>query len=259
VTSRAVPAALGRQIGYEQRSYWRNPLAAGFTFAFPLLFLVIFIAINSNDTIHYPGGTVKFAQYYVPAIIAFGIISACYTNLAITTTHRREEGLMKRARSTPLRPSIYLGGMLGNSALVAIILAVLVLALGLSVYGVTWQGHLVAFVVTIIVGAFCFTSCGVLMSTLVPNEDAAPAIVNFVIFPLLFISGTFGRVNPRSTLGHISALFPVRHLNEAMTAVFDPFVKGNALSPRHLLVLLAWGVGAMLLAIVRFRWEPVNG
>jgi ABC-2 type transport system permease protein len=252
-------ATLTRQVGYEQRSYWRNPVAAGFTFAFPLLFLVIFIAINSNDTIHLPGGTVKFAQYYVPAIIAFGVISACYTNLAITTTHRREEGLMKRARSTPLRPSLYIGGMLGNSALVAVILAALVTVLGLTVYGVTWPGHWIAFPLTIIVGAFCFSSGGILISTLIPNEDAAPAIVNFVIFPLLFISGTFGRVPTHSTLGRISSLFPVRHLNEAMVTVFDPFRKGAAISWSHLAVMVAWGVVAMVLAIRRFRWEPVTG
>jgi ABC-2 type transport system permease protein len=247
---------LGRQIGYEQRSYWRNPLAAGFTFAFPLLFLVIFIAINENATIRYPGGTVRFAQYYVPAIISFGIISSCYTNLAITTTHRREEGLMKRARGTPLRPGLYIGGVVGNAGLVSIILSTLVLVLGLTVYGVTFPGHYVAYVVTILVGAFCFASLGLFISTLIPNEDAAPAIVNFIIFPLLFISGTFGRVDPDSALGRISAFFPVRHMNEAMAEVFDPFLTGSAISLRHLGVMLAWGIGAAVLAVIRFRWEP---
>ena len=100
-----------RQVGYEQRSFWRNPAAATFTFAFPLLFLVVFIALNGNDTVRLPGGKVKFAQFYVPAIVAFGVISACYTNLAFTLAIRRDSGLLKRVRSTPLAPSMYLTGL----------------------------------------------------------------------------------------------------------------------------------------------------
>ena len=258
-TSRSTLPTLGRQISYEQRSYWRNPLAACFTFAFPLVFLVIFIAIFKNDTVELPGGSVKFAQYYVPNIICFGIISACYTNLSITTTHRREVGLMKRARGTPLRPSIYIAGIVGNSALIALILSTLVLVLGLTVYGVTFPNHLAAYVLTVLTGAFCFSSLGLFLSTLIPNEDAAPAIVNFIIFPLLFISGSFAPVPLDSAIGRISSIFPIRHMNEAMNTVFDPFVEGSAISPDHLSVMLAWGIGGAILTVVRFRWEPSTG
>ena len=91
----------GGRVRWEQKMYWRNPAAAGFTFAFPLMFLVVFTAINGNDKIDIPGGTVHFAQFYVPAIVAFGLISACYTNLAITLTFRREQGILKRTRGHP--------------------------------------------------------------------------------------------------------------------------------------------------------------
>ena len=104
-------ARLGRQVGWEQRSFWRNPAAAAFTFAFPLMFLVVFIALNGNDTVPLTGGRVKFAQFYVPAIIAFGVISASYTNLAFALSIRRDNGLLKRVRSTPLAPSMYLAGL----------------------------------------------------------------------------------------------------------------------------------------------------
>ena len=251
--------SISRQIGYEQRSFWRNPPAAMFTFAFPLVFLVIFIAIYSNDMILVPGGSVRFAQYFIPSIISFGIISACFSNLSITLTYRREMGLMKRVRGTPLRPSFYFGGVVGNAGLVALILTVLVIALGLTVYDVAFPDQAVALVLTVLVGAFCFSACGVLMSTLIPNEDASPAIANFVMFPLLFISGTFLPVGLDTPLGRVSSIFPVRHLNEAMADVFSPYTDGSAISARHLGVMLAWGVGAMLLAVVRFRWEPAGG
>jgi ABC-2 type transport system permease protein len=247
---------LGRQVGWEQRSYWRNPASAAFTFAFPLLFLVIFIALNGNSTVRISGQEVKFAQYYVPAIIAFGLISACYTNLAFTICNRRENGMLKRIRGTPLSPVLYLGGILGNVVVVAAILTSLVIALGLLVYGVTFPGRYLALLITIMAAAFCFSALGVAVSTFVPNEDAAPAIINFILFPLLFISGTFGQVSSTSLLGRIADVFPVRHLIQAMVAVFDPAVRGTGIVASDLAVLVAWGVAGLVVALVRFRWEP---
>jgi ABC-2 type transport system permease protein len=248
---------IARQVGWEQRSYWRNPGAAAFTFAFPLMFLVIFIALYGNGTVRIlTGERVKFAQYYVPAIVAFGLISACYTNLAFTICIRRESGLLKRTRGTPLSPWEYLAGIVGSVIVVAAILTVLVIFLGLVVYGVTWPGRYLGLVVTIVCGAFCFSGLGVAVSTFVPNEDAAPAIVNFIIFPLLFISGTFGPVSGTSTLTKVANVFPVRHLTQSMVAVFNPMAGGTGIVASHVAVMVAWGVGGIVLSVLRFRWEP---
>lgn len=150
-------------------------------------------------------------------------------------------------------------GIAGNIVVIALILTALVTALGLLAYGVTFPGRYLAMLLAIVVGAFCFASLGVAISTFIPNEDAAPAIINFALFPLLFISGTFGRVSETSALGRIAAVFPVRHLNQAMIAVFNPFGGGNGIEIRNLAVMLAWGVGAALLSLRRFRWEPRRG
>jgi ABC-2 type transport system permease protein len=244
------------QVRWEQKSYWRNPAAAVFTFAFPLVFLVIFTAINGNDTVDLPGGHVKFAQYYVPAILAFGLISACYTNLAFTICNRREGGLLKRARGTPLSPVVYLCGIVGNVIVVALILTSLIVVLGIVAYGVTFPGHYLALLVAIVVGAFCFSALGIAVSTIVPNEDAAPAIINFILFPLLFISGTFGPVSSSSALGRIAVVFPVRHLVQAMVHVFDPFAGGTGIVATHTLMMIAWGIAGLIFSLRRFRWEP---
>ena len=217
---------------------------------------MIFTAINGNDTVDIRGGSVKFAQYYVPAIVAFGLISACYTNLAFTVCIRRENGLLKRARGTPLSPVVYLAGIVGNVIVVALILTALLIALGLIAYGITFPNRYLALFVAIVVGAFCFSALGIAVSTFVPNEDAAPAIINFILFPLLFISGTFGPVSSTSFLGHIAVVFPVRHLLQAMVAVFNPFGGGTGIVASHTIIMLAWGIGALLVSLRRFRWEP---
>ena len=249
-------ATMVRQVGWEQRQFWRNPASAAFTFAFPLLFLVVFIGINGNDRVHLPSGTVKFAQFYVPAIVAFGIISASYTNLAFSLSIRRDNGLLKRVRGTPLSATVYLSGIAGNVIVISTILTVLVTGLGVVAYGVTFPDNYLALGLTLFVGAACFGACGAMVSTFVPNEDAAPAIVNFIIFPLLFISGTFGRVAATSTLGRIASIFPVFHLNKLLEGIFNPVRGGSGLQAGHLAVLAAWFVGALTIAALRFRWEP---
>ncbi len=255
----SIVAASVRQTRWERKMFWRNPPLAGFTFAFPLMFLVIFAAINGNSTIRLAHGTAKYAQYYVPAIVAFGLISACYTNLAFTISVRRERGVFKRVRGTPLPPVAYLAGIVGNALVSALILTVLTIALGLIAYGVTLPHRYLGLVLTILLGAFCFSACGAAVATFIPNEDAAPAIVNFVLFPLLFISGTFGTIASTSFLGRVAAVFPIRHLVLQLEAVFDPSLHGTGISAFHVGVLLAWGVAGIALAAARFRWEPPQG
>jgi ABC-2 type transport system permease protein len=246
------------QLRYEQKSYWRNPASAFFTFAFPLIFLVIFASLNNGATVDILGG-LDYNQYYIPAIIAFGIMSATYTQLAITLSLRRQSGVLKRARTTPLPAWAVLGGLLLNSAVVAVLITVLTTALGILAYGVTFPGHYAALAVALLIGAVTFSALGVMVSTFVPNADAAPAVVNAVFFPVLFLSGTFFPVRPDSTVAHIADLFPIRHFNLAVFAAFDPRVPPgirHGFGWNHLAVMGIWAIVTGVIAVRRFRWEP---
>jgi ABC-2 type transport system permease protein len=247
-----------RQIMWEQKMFWRNPAAAVFTFVFPIIFLVIFSAINSDDVVGPDEVRVKFTQYYVPAIVVFGIISACYTSVAFTLSIRRTQGILKRKRGTPLRASTYLGGVVGSALVVAVLLSIVTFAIGAAAYDFTFPDaatRVPKLALLIVVMAFCFTSLGALVSTFVPNEDAAPAMINVVLFPLVFISGTFGPLDDDSTLTKIAQFFPVWHSIQATTNILNP-LKSGALDWGYLLVLAAWGVAGALLTWKRFRWDP---
>ena len=245
-----------RRLKWEQKSFWRNPAAAGFTVAFPLMLLVIFIALNGNERVPLSGRNVRFAQYYVPAIVAMGLISACYTNLALSFAVGRERGFLKRMRGTPLSPAVYLAGIAANVTVIAIILTALTIALGVVAYGVSLPHRYLGLAVTVVLGGFTFGGLGVAVSTVVPNEDAAPALVNFLLFPLLFISGTFFPVDEGTVVTRIASVFPVRHLIQQMVDVFNPFASGTGISANHCLVLLAWGIAGLVIGVRRVRWEP---
>jgi ABC-2 type transport system permease protein len=223
-----------------------------------LVFLVIFASLNNGSTIDLLGG-LAYNQYYIPAIIAFGIMSATYTQLAITLSLRRHSGVLKRFRTTPLPAWAVIGGVLGNSAVIAVLITILTTGLGMLAYGVTFPGHYAALAIALVVGAITFSTLGVMVATFVPNGDAAPAVVNAVFFPVLFLSGTFFPVRDGSTVARIADLFPVRHFNLSVFAAFDPrtthgWRHGFAWS--HIYVMAAWAVVAGVVAVRRFRWEP---
>jgi ABC-2 type transport system permease protein len=244
------------QVRYVNTAFWRNPSRAFFTFAFPLMFLVIFTALLGNGTVDIGSLTVKQSTYYVAAMAAFGVISACYTNLAMTTAFQRDSGLLKQIDGTALpSTSFHLGRILHAMAMGAL-LVVITAAFGHLVYqaeiptGVT----LVQVLVMMVVGSAAFCALGLAISAAVPNADAAPAIVNASILPLLFISGIFipfGNDTP-NWIQWVSKVFPVRHFALGMQAGF----LGTPFHWSDVAVVAAWGLGGLLLAARFFTWEP---
>lgn len=127
-------AMIPLQLRYEQKAFWRNPAAAFFTFAFPIVLFVLFASIFNGSKESALGG-IKGIDYYTPTITAYGVMSACFVNLAITVTFRRDQGLLKRVRGTPLSPLGYLGGLVANAVVISVILAIIIIAFGVGAYG----------------------------------------------------------------------------------------------------------------------------
>jgi ABC-2 type transport system permease protein len=251
--------AVLRQVRWEQRQFFRNVPAAVFTVVFPLIFLVLLSALFADDRVDDVAGNPKFVQLFVPAIVAYGVISACYTGLAFTLTIRREEGILKRKRGTPLLLRDYIGGMIGSSLVVSALLSAVTIAIGIVAFGVTfpdWLERLPTLIIVLLAGATCASAWGIAISALIPNQESAPAIINVLLFPLLFISGTFARVRPDSFVDHLAQFFPVWHFNRAMEWVFSEQATGGAWRPRYLLALAAWTLVGVAIASKRFRWEP---
>ena len=247
-----------RQIRYENRSFWRNPPAAFFTFIFPLIFLVIFNAFFGNDRIEVPGGSTRMSTFYVPAIAALSVINACFTGLAMSVSLARDQGLLKRIRGTPLPAWAFLVGRVGHMALVALLLVAIVTAAGALFYGVDVPTRtLPAAIVTLAIGAAAFASLGLAVTALIPSADAAQAVVNAMVLPLLFISDIFiPPENAPAWIATLADLFPLKHLSLALQTAFNPFETGLGLEPVHLAVIAAWGIGGLLLSMRFFSWEP---
>ena len=248
-----------RQLTYTNRAFWRNPASAFFTFAFPLMFLVIFTALFSGTTAAL-GLNVSTSTYYIPAIASFSIITATYTNLAVSVTFLRDGGTLKRIRGTPMPAASYLTARIVHAILVAIFLVVIVTVFGVAFYHAHVTARtLPAFLVTIVVGAASFSALGLALTAVIPNADAAPAVVNGSILPLLFLSGVFIPL-PSHTTWYVALakIFPVYHFTHALLFAFFLPV-GNGFQGNDLLILGVWGVVGLLAAVRFFVWEPRGG
>ena len=244
-----------REVAYTNRSFWRNPAAAFFTFVFPLVFMVIFNVIFGGQT---SADGYTAADFFTPGIIVFSVVTATYTNIAMSAVFARERGILKGIRGTPLPAWAYLFGRIGHAVLIAALLVVIVAAFGALFYAVEvpWA-RLPALIVTLTLGAATLCAIGLAVSSAVPNEDAAPAVVNATIFPLLFISNVFIRLqDPPAWLDIAGRIFPIRPFADAMLGIYDPFATGSGFAWEQLGVMAVWLVAGVVLTIRFFSWEP---
>ena len=247
-----------RFVGYANRTFWRNPAAAFFTLFLPVFFLVVFSALFGNEPLDINGQQVHSATFTMVGIITFSVVSACYTNLAITITTARETGFLKRVRGTPIPPWTFLSGRIIQSVLVALLLVVICVGFGAIAYHVTVPvATLPALVVSLVMGAAAFAALGLAVTAIVPNSDAAPAIVNFSIFPFFFVSNVFIPIsNPPQWLSVLTQIFPIGPFNEAIKTAIVPPLGSTGFNGGDLLVLAIWGLGGAFVAFRSFSWEP---
>ncbi len=254
---------IATDLKYQQLSYWRNRFGAFFTFFMPVMFLVIFGSLYSGQKIppsaNTGAATINYDQYFVPAILTLGVISSCYTYLAVQLTTQREEGLLKRVRSSPLPPWAFLVTVVLSCVIRTAVLVGLTLGVGAVFYHLVFPPHAaLALFVTVLVGTATFCSIGIAITVIIPNADAAPAIVNGIYLPLMFISGTFFPLKPTLFVSKIAAVFPVQPFVKATFAAVNPNVHGLGIEWGRVLVMAIWAAVAMIIALRRFRWMPTR-
>jgi ABC-2 type transport system permease protein len=242
----------------------RTPRAVVFTFAMPLLLLVLFNSLNVGTRVAAAGdiaGQVNFAQFYTPSIGIFGLMTACYTAMIVGLSSARDSGLLKRVRSTPLPMPIYLASWLVGAVLTGIAAVVLMFVVAVPAFGVHINTHtLPAAIVTLIVGAIALASLGLAVGSLAKSADQAMPIAQLTMLPLSFISGIFYPLAGAPTwLIDVAKVFPLYHLVNAFDACVVPQNTGSGWSGTDLLVLAIWGAVGVRVAARRFAREGGGG
>lgn len=239
------------QLRSEQLVFWRSREAAVFVFFFPILLLLLLGAVYTGDYRGHPE-----IDYLVAGLLGYGTANTAFGGLAILLVLRRESGILKRIRGTPLPPAIYLASALISMLLVYALQALAVIFVGKLAYGASLPHRPFSLVVAAAIGAAAFAGMGVGLAGLIRSGEGASAVVNVVVLPMAFLSGGFGPTSryPK-LLQDVAQVLPLKHFIDAVTGIYldrEPLAdQGGAL-----LVVAAWGLAGVFVALRTFRWEP---
>ncbi len=248
-------ARAGRQVAAEQRLYWRNVSAAVFTFALPIFLLVVFGTVGRHSKVD---GT-PYPDFFVPGMLGMAIIVTTFAGLAITLTVRRDRGILKRVRGTPLPPGTYLGALIASIVLVLLLEVLIVVGVGRLAFGVRLPDSLAGLVLLVVVGAASCSTLGVAVTRAVPNAEGSSAIVNAFYLPVLFLSGAFFPVSKLPQIVEwVAELLPMTHVIASLRRLFEGHALGGG-DLAWLAVPIAWGLLGALVSWRTFRWEPTGG
>jgi len=242
---------LRHQFRTEQLVFWRSREAAFFIFIFPLLLFLLLGAVYHG---RFQGEPIKWAV--VAGLVSYGCANTAFAGLAIQLVIRREAGILKRIRSTPLPSTIYVAALLLSTLVVFALQTIALFLLGRALYGTPIPREFGSLAVTLVIGAVVFAALGTATASIIHSAEGSSAVVNFILLPMAFLSGAFGPTTGYpAVLRAIGAVLPLTYFVKLVDAVYL-HGQGFWTQPGAIAVLAAWGVAGGVFTALRFQWEP---
>ncbi|SHN46235.1 ABC transporter permease [Cryptosporangium aurantiacum] len=246
----------------EVKQFFRERDAVIFTFTLPAFILLMLGFIFNEPLDGYPGVTVS--QIFAASMIAYGILSTAFLNIGVGIATDREDGTLKRLHGTPATAGTYL---IGKIILVLVTTAaevVLLLGVGVAFFDLKLPqdaGRWVTFGWLFVLSVVACTLLGVAASSVARSAKSAAAVLNLPVIGLQFVSGIFVDIaSLPDAMVKVASIFPVKWMGQGFRSVFLPDelaaqeVAGQWEHGRIALVLGAWCVVGLVLALATFRW-----
>jgi ABC-2 type transport system permease protein len=242
------------QLRWEQRIFWRSREAAVFVFLFPILLFTLLTATYNGHIYGHPASWALLA-----GMIGYGAANTAFAGLAIILVSRREIGILKRIRATPLPPAAYLTAVLCSIMFVFALQVASLFALGRVLKSTPWPSHLLSLLLALALGAAAFAALGLAITGFIRSLEGSSAVLNVIVLPMAFLTGSFGptRHYPQ-VLRAVGAVLPLKYLLDLINGIY---LNGQQLwdKPTAVAVLAGWGLFGMAVALRTFRWEPREG
>jgi ABC-2 type transport system permease protein len=239
------------ELRYQQLVFWRSREAALFIFIFPLLLFLLLGSVYTGKIYGVPA-----ARALLAGLIGYGCANTAFAGLAIQLVVRRENGILKRLRSTPLSATTYIAALLTSTLIVFVLQVIALFLLGRLFHHTPFPTRVGSLAVAIVIGAAAFAAIGVATASLIRSAEGSSAVVNFILLPMAFLTGAFGpTLHYPQFLRAIGDVLPLKYFVDMVNAVYlhhrAIWTQGAAIG-----VLAAWGATALVVAAFKFRWEP---
>jgi ABC-2 type transport system permease protein len=217
------------------------------------MLLLLLGAVYDGEIDGHPAGS-----WLLVGMIGYGVANTALGGLAIFLVLRREAGILKRLRSTPLPAPTYLAAVVASTLVVFAIQTAAIIVLGTTLYDAELPENVVSFLGALVLGAAAFAGMGFGLASLIRSEEGASPIVNVIVLPMAFLSGSFGDTEGYpEILQRVAEILPLSHFLELVRATY---LDGDALwdRPGQIAAVAAWGILGFVVAATRFRWAPVE-
>jgi ABC-2 type transport system permease protein len=235
--------------------YTRSRELAFFTFLLPMIFFVLLGSTYGKDKVD----GVRGSNFLEAGMIGYGAISIAFAGLAIVLVIRRESGILKRLRATPLTAPAYIGAVLCAFLAAFALEVVCLIAIGRALFSVPLPDRVFSLVLVLLLGAISFCGLGIGITALIKSAEGASAVVNAIYLPMAFISGSF--FSRHSFPAFLRAIADVLPLTYFIKLVRGVMLHGEEIwsQPWSVAAVAAWGVVGVVAAVRGFRWEPHEG
>ncbi len=218
----------------------------------PLIALVVVGAIPASRKPSADLHGISYLAAYLPILMMFALCMAAVNLLPPSLAAYREQGVLRRMATTPVRPFRLLAAQVTIYLGLALLVSVLMLVIAVAGYGVTLPRQLPGFVLSLVLVAAAVTSIGALIAALAPTAKAANALSAMAFFPLMFFAGLWiPRASMAPVLRHISDWTPlgagVRGVQASLAGHFPPV--------QALVALIGYAVVLGAIAVRTFRWQ----
>jgi ABC-2 type transport system permease protein len=237
----------------ETKLFLREPVGAFFTLVFPLMLLFLFGSIYGNTPSDYFNGqgTVDIS---VPAYTAMIIATTGLVGLTITMAAYRENGVLRRLRTTPISPLVVLLAQVIVLFMMTVLGMILLIIAGKLVYHLRFEGNALSVMVGFVLSSLSFFALGFVLAGLMPTARTAQVVGMALLYPMLFLSGAgFPSELLPETIKKVSHFLPLTYVVTLLRGLWvgDPWSKHAT----DVLVLVAMLVVGVLISVKTFRWE----
>jgi ABC-2 type transport system permease protein len=243
------------ELGGELLLYVRSRELAFFTFLLPMIFFVLLGSTYGDDTVD----GVRGSNFLEAGMIGYGAISIAFAGLAIVLVIRRESGILKRLRATPLPAPAYVAALLSAFLAAFAVEVVGLILLGRLLFGIGVPDRIGSLVLALLLGAISFCGLGIGVTALMRSAEGASAVVNAIYLPMSFIAGAF--FSPHHFPSFLRGIADVLPLTYFLRLVRNVMLHGHEIWSQgtNVAVVAAWGIVGVIVAIRYFRWEPHEG
>ena len=235
------------------RLYVREPIAVFFTIAFAPLLIVLNGLIFGNKPTPLSGGLGSM-DIAMPAYAAMVLCIVGFMSIPVSICGYRESGVLRRFRSTPLRPMTFMAADVVSNLVMAFVGVLVLVVAGWALYRTTFEGNVAVVAIAIVFCALSLFSIGYLIAAVAPTARMANILGLLILYPMMFLSGIFipAEVMPE-TVKRISQFLPLKYAVDLLRGLWfgepwSDFVLATG-------VLLGVLVVCTALAARFFRWE----